>query len=176
MKQDILKYKKEKFCSDNLLNDKFKPILKLNPDFITGLTESKGSFSITKHKDSRAKFKINMVKYFFSCGFILHNKKGIIDFTIRDMNCIKNILIPHFLKYPLRGTKHLDFMYFKKAFDIINCKEHLTEKGIDELIKISNNMNSYRKFSISTFYSPFQFFFSLVNLKYKDKLIINICN
>jgi len=29
----------------------------LNPYFVTGLTEAEGSFSITKHKDTRAKFE-----------------------------------------------------------------------------------------------------------------------
>lgn len=34
--------------------------LNLNTYFITGLTESEGSFSVFVHKDSRAKFKINV--------------------------------------------------------------------------------------------------------------------
>ena len=133
----------------------FESKLKLNPNFITGLTESEGSFSIIKHKDIRAKFNINislrfkitmlnnevellnMIKYFFNCGFILHNKDGSIDFTIRDINSINSILMPHFLNYPLRDTKYLDFLSFKEAINIINSKEHLTEKGINKLINIS---------------------------------------
>ena len=34
--------------------------LNINPDFITGLTDSEGSFSISTHKDTRAKFKRNV--------------------------------------------------------------------------------------------------------------------
>jgi len=33
---------------------------KLNPDFVTGLTEAEGCFSIIKHKDNRAKNKIGI--------------------------------------------------------------------------------------------------------------------
>jgi len=125
--------------------------LKLNPNFVTGLTESEGSFSIIKHKDIRAKFKVNIslrfkismlnkvgllniIIYFFNCGFILHNKDGSIDFTIRDINFINSIFMPHFLNYPLRGTKYLDFLSFKEAINIIKSKEYLTEKGINNLI------------------------------------------
>ena len=58
----------------------------LNPDFVIGLTDAKGCFSIIK----------------------------------------KN-------KYPLIGTKYLDFMYFKEAFHIFVAKEHLKKEGLNKL-------------------------------------------
>lgn len=144
---------------------------KLNPYFVTGLTDADGSFSITKHKDNRAKhnmtiglrFRItmlsneiellNMVKDFYSCGHLdIDDKRGTITFAIRDIKSINDIVIPHFTNYPLRGTKHLDFLSFKKALDIINCKKHLTKEGIDEIVEMSYNMNIYREFSVE--YSP----------------------
>lgn len=33
---------------------------KLNADFVTGLTEAEGSFSITKHKETKAQDKVNI--------------------------------------------------------------------------------------------------------------------
>ena len=143
----------------------------LNPNFVTGLTDAEGSFSITKHKDNRAKHKISIglsfrismlsneiellhkVKDFFGCGNLLFDdKRGTLipamTFGIRDINSINNVVIPHFLNYPLRGTKHLDFLTFKKAVDLINSKQHLTKEGIDEIIKMSYNMNTYREFTV----------------------------
>jgi hypothetical protein len=88
--------------------------LKLNPDFITGLTEAEGSFSIVKHKDNRAKFDIhislrfkitmlsnaidllNMIKSFFDCGSVVQNKDGSVDFLVRDINSLNNIVLPYF--------------------------------------------------------------------------------
>jgi hypothetical protein len=149
---------------------KFKPNLNLDPYFVTGLIEAEGSFSITKHKDKRAKNKItiglsfritmldneisllNMVKNFFDCGYLGKDKRGAVTFAVRDINSINNIIIPHFINYPLRGTKHLDFLSFKESAGIINSKKHLTIKGLNEIIGSSNNMNSYRKFPIE--YSP----------------------
>jgi len=39
---------------------KIKKDTKLNPDFVTGLVEAEGSFSITKHKDDRARQKMTI--------------------------------------------------------------------------------------------------------------------
>jgi hypothetical protein len=147
-----------------------KSCLKMDPYFITGLTEAEGSFSITKHKDNRAKHKINIglsfrismlsdeiellhkVKDFFCCGNLLFDdKRGTVipavTFGIHDINSINNIVIPHFSNYPLRGTKYLDFLTFKKTVDLINSKKHLTKEGIDEIVEMSYNMNTYRKFT-----------------------------
>jgi len=155
----------------SIIESKFlNPDPKMDPNFVTGLTEAEGSFSIRKHKDNRAKFKsnvglrfkitmlndetelLNMIKSFFDCGFITCNKNGSVDFIVRDIFSINKIIILHFLKHPLRGTKYLDFLSFKKVAHMIDYKEHLTERGIKEIMKISKNMNSYRKFPL--YYSP----------------------
>ena len=143
---------------------------KLDPNFVTGLVEAEGSFSITKHSDIRAKhnvtiglrFKLTMLsneidlleglKLFFRCGFITVNKGGSVDFLVRDIKSLNEIIIPHFVNYPLRGTKYLDFLSFKDAMGLIKNKEHLTEVGIDKLIKISTSMNSIRIHE--EFYAP----------------------
>lgn len=145
----------------NLLNNNN---IKLDPNFVTGLTEAEGSFSILKSKNIKAKFKynfslrfkltmlkneielINYIKSYFGCGLIYQNKDDTVDFIVYDINSINNIIIPHFMKYPLRGIKYLDFLSFKKVANMIILKEHLTEKGIEELISISNSMNRFRKF------------------------------
>jgi len=75
----------------------------LDPFFVTGLTEAEGSFSITKHKDARARFglttslrfKITMlanelellekVKAFFGVGsIVIDDKAGSVDYIVRD--------------------------------------------------------------------------------------------
>lgn len=164
---------KNNLITNSYLHDeKTRSNLELHPDFITGLTDAEGCFSISLNKDKRAKFKRNvslkfrinmlnyeaellhMVKSFFNCGTLLHSKDGFVCFVISDISSIKHKVIPHFLKYPLRGTKYLDFIAFRKAFQVIESKSHLLEKGLDELFKISKSMNSYREFPISTYYSP----------------------
>jgi hypothetical protein len=46
----------------------------------------------------------------------------------------------------------LDFLNFEKAINIIKSGNHLTKDGLNELIKLSSSMNSFRKHSID--YSP----------------------
>lgn len=144
---------------------------KLDPNFVTGLTEAEGSFSITKAKNNKAKYNINvglsfrikmlsneiellnMVKDFFGCGHLsIEDKVGAVTFCLQDIDSVNKILIPHFSNYPLRGTKYLDFLSFKKALNIINSKKHLTKEGLDEIIKISYSMNTYREYF--DIYSP----------------------
>ncbi len=50
-------------------------------------------------------------------------------------------IIDHFKIYPLKTQKYADFLLFKKAFDIINDKKHLTIEGLHELISIRASLN-----------------------------------
>jgi len=98
---------------------------------------------------------LSMIKSFFDCGTLwYYHKDSIVWFRLRDINSIKNKNIPHFLKYPLRGTKYLGFMSFKEAFHIIDSKKHLTEEGINKLYSISKGMNTGRKLPVNVYYSP----------------------
>jgi hypothetical protein len=50
-------------------------------------------------------------------------------------------IIDHFNLYPLKTQKYADFLLFKKAFDIIIEKKHLTIEGLQELISIRASLN-----------------------------------
>lgn len=175
---------KNKFNQKNNINMKNNECSNnvLNPDFVTGLTDAEGCFSVVVRKNNKAKFNfnvglrfqiqmlkneielLNMVKDFFNCGVLFYGKDNTVAFTVQDFSSIKNKIIPHFLNYPLRGTKYLDFMSFKEAFDIIDKKEHLSEEGIDKFFFISKNMNSYRK--------NFPFNYSPIHTKEDNKYYI----
>jgi LAGLIDADG endonuclease len=97
---------------------------------------------------------LSMVRLFFSCGILWHYRKdGTVWFRVQGISSIKNKIIPHFLKYPLRGTKYLDFLSFKEAFHIIESKEHLTEKGMNKLYNLSKGMNTGRELPVDVYYS-----------------------
>lgn len=137
--------------------------LKLDPYFVTGLTEAEGSFSIVKNRDPRAKygmtvslrFKITMlvnetillkkVQAFFGVGSInIDEKYGTIDYLVRDKISLK-VIKNHFIKYPLRGSKFLDFEDFKQALELMEQNLHRSEEGLNLLVSLSDNMNSLRK-------------------------------
>lgn len=155
--------------NNNLLDNESNIIL--NPYFVSGLTDAEGFFLILSPKNDKTKFKVyfslkykismlnneiellKTVKSFFGCGNLRKNKNGTTDFEINDFTFIKTVLIPHLLKYLLRGTKYLDFTSFKEASYIFDKEEHLKEEGINKLFLLKKSMNSCREFSYSSYYS-----------------------
>ena len=138
-------------------------LYKLDPNFVTGLTEAEGSFSIIKCRDARAKFgmtimlrfKITMlvneiallkdVKAFFGVGSIdIDEKRGAVDYIVRDKISL-DVIKKHFIKYPLRGTKFLDFDDFVQALELMEENLHRSEEGVKLLVSLSEGMNSLRK-------------------------------
>lgn len=55
-------------------------------------------------------------------------------------------VIPFFDKYPIQGTKILDFLDFKRVADLMKNKAHLSKEGLDEIRFIKSKMNSRRVF------------------------------
>jgi hypothetical protein len=51
------------------------------------------------------------------------------------------VVIEHFDKYPLITQKLADYNLFKQAYNIILNKEHLTFKGLNQLVSIKGSLN-----------------------------------
>ena len=56
--------------------------------------------------------------------------KNIAVFRITKIENLRNIIIPHFNKYPLISQKSIDFYLWSKVIEIIFRKEHLTQSGV----------------------------------------------
>lgn len=85
------------------------------------------------------------LKSFFNCGNInIDNRKfNTYKYTVSKISDLVNIIIPHFDKYPLVGSKNLDFLDFKKALFL------LIERNSDNLKKIlliKSKMNRNRMY------------------------------
>jgi LAGLIDADG endonuclease/Cytochrome C and Quinol oxidase polypeptide I len=50
-------------------------------------------------------------------------------------------VINYFDLYHLLSLKHIDYLKWRKAYLIIQNKEHLNEEGLDKIIKLKNSMN-----------------------------------
>jgi len=51
------------------------------------------------------------------------------------------VIVNHFENYPLVTVKRIDFILFKKAFNIIKLKEHLSQEGLLSLVGIKSSLN-----------------------------------
>lgn len=86
------------------------------------------SFEINLHeKDEEI---LNKIQYFFGVGAVYNRpdiKKSV--YRVTNVNYIKDVIIPHFTKYPLISKKAIDFLLWSKVIEIILNKEHLTKEG-----------------------------------------------
>ena len=137
---------------------------KLNPWFVTGFCDAEACFTVSIYPDKRSQKRINWVvkpsfqislnsrdidlllqiQTFLGCGSILIKKtRDEISLRVNSSTELKNFIIPHFLNYPLLSQKSADFYLFHptQIVELIVTKDHLTEKGLLEIINIRASMN-----------------------------------
>ena len=98
-------------------------------------------FSLSQH--SRDASLLRSICDYLNCGAyypISNREEG--NFTVAKFSDIEEKIIPFFKNYPIIGVKSLDYSCFCKVVEIIKVKEHLTEKGLAEVVKIKNGMNT----------------------------------
>jgi hypothetical protein len=130
---------------------------KFNPQFITGFCDAESCFSLnilknplyslgwkislvfSIHLHSKDVDILYLIQKFFGVGNVtLHGNSAMYQVTkLGDLL----IIIDHFNLYPLLTKKYADFLLFKKAFDIIKDKKHLTIEGLHDLISIRASLN-----------------------------------
>jgi hypothetical protein len=57
-------------------------------------------------------------------------------------------VVDYFDHFHLLSSKYINYLKWRKAYLIVQDREHLTDKGIDKIIKLKNTMNKYNKDSI----------------------------
>ena len=85
-------------------------------------------FQIELHKKDRA--ILESIQSTWGVGVLTEKKtRDVVTFTVSRLSDIK-VVIAHFEKYPLITHKWADYQLLKRAFDIIESKEHLTMEGL----------------------------------------------
>jgi len=127
---------------------------------MAGFSSGDSSFNIKISKSETSKLGVR-VQLRFSIGLHLREKEFVqhlstyfdltkdyvyygdnsISFQVTNTKDITNVIIPFFMKYPIKGCKSLDFMEFNKVVRIINNNKHLTKEGFNEILNIKSNMN-----------------------------------
>jgi len=98
-------------------------------------------FTIGLHIDD--KYVLTYIQKLLGVGYLYENDKEC-KFIVSDKEGIIK-LINIFDNYNLNTTKYLDYLDFKKAFDLYHNKnEVLTEQLANKLIELKNGMNSNR--------------------------------
>ena len=125
--------------------------------WVTGIADSEGNFSVNynnKTKKCSFSFKVTQninsavilyyLKEFFKVGNInIDNKKtNGYKYVVSNRKDLINVIFPHFEKYPLEGSKHLDFLDLKKC--VLLMEE--SPNNIGKVLFIKSNMNKGRSY------------------------------
>jgi hypothetical protein len=141
----------------------------LNSDYILGLVDGEGSFTvyirdpdISKSVKRRVvvepKFYVKLIerdkeildslKNYFGCGSVYFQKdtrpnhQNCYRYEVYNRQDIENVIIPFFKKNKLRFvSKRNDFEIFCKIMEEISKGKHLTEVGLRKLFKLKQLMH-----------------------------------
>ena len=140
----------------------------INPDYILGLVDGEGSFTVyvrnpSKTNSSRRvkaepKFYLKLVekdkkilyqlKNFFGCGSVYFQKdarpnhQNCYRYEVYNRDDLKLIIIPFFKKNILKfPSKKKDFDIFCKMFLLIEKNEHLKKFGLRKLYSLKQRMH-----------------------------------
>lgn len=140
----------------------------LNPDYIIGLVDGEGSFtvyvrdplkiSLTRRVQVEPKFYLKLIekdkeilyliKDFFGCGSVYFQKdtrpnhQNCYRYEVYNRNDLEKVIIPFFKKHKLKFfSKRNDFKMFCKLMEMIKNKDHLNEKGLRKMFELKQKMH-----------------------------------
>jgi hypothetical protein len=74
---------------------------------------------------------------FFKAGKIFENpKRNTAVYRVTVLTELLNVVIPHFIDYPLLTKKNAVFEVWREAILLFEKKEHLTEVGFNKILSI----------------------------------------
>lgn len=132
----------------------------LSPGYISGLAQTDGSFFCsvvisTKHRfglqfrpkftltaDLDSKYVLDSIAQYFGCGKVNINlKTHSAEYLVERIEDLQNIIIPHFLNYPVFCAKLHAFKLFSQIVSTLSTKDNRTIEGRIELLKMALSMN-----------------------------------
>jgi hypothetical protein len=143
---------------------------RLDPWYVTGLTEGEGCFcvafafrprrklgldalpSFSLSLNERDRYLLWELQAFFGCGGIRESRSDrTFKYESRSVLDLTDFVIPHFEAYPLRGAKRRSFGGFAEVCEMMRQGHHLRPDGMAEIVAIAYGMNpGKRRYSAST--------------------------
>jgi len=128
--------------------------------YVTGLTDGEGCFCVSFNFRSklntnievRPSFSISLnqkdlpllqkISKIFNCGAIRRSARDrCYKYEVRNIDDLTKVIIPHFQKFPLQGSKASDFEKFAQVCEMIKANLHRSKKFLPEIIEISYSIN-----------------------------------
>jgi hypothetical protein len=136
--------------------------MQLEAQWIVGFVDGEGCFhiGINEHKEMSAGFQVlpeftvvqhqrdikvlNALKAYFGCGVVRVNHGDRMAYRVRALTHLNQIVVPFFMKHPLKTEKNIDFLKFRDVILKMNNNEHLTSDGVESIRQIAAQMNRGR--------------------------------
>jgi len=136
--------------------------LKMNSDkdlknhWLAGFSDAESSFQIKIiDRNNRVEIRLNfqiyqknnnlllLIKDFLGGNLGYRENQDIYYYGSTSFGSAKNV-INYFDNFHLLSSKHINFLKWRKAYLIIQKKDHLNKDGIEKILKLKNTMNSLR--------------------------------
>jgi hypothetical protein len=134
--------------------------IRLDPWFVTGLTEGEGCFCVSfalrsKLKvglEARPSYALSLnerdrellgdLQTYFGCDWIRQSRSDrTFKYEARSVHDLLDRIVPHFEAYPLRGVKRRAFEGFAMVCQMIGQGDHLRPEGMERIVRIAYEMN-----------------------------------
>lgn len=126
--------------------------------YLAGFTDGEGSFNVSfrPREDYQVPWKVSLCfnisqrdpvilaqfKRHLRCGTMRQRKDGVWYYEVNDLTPILENVIPFFERFHfLSAKKKRDFAKFKQLAEILRKGKHRTPEGIEEILKIREDMN-----------------------------------
>ncbi len=129
---------------------------------MTGFVDGEGCFhvAVNAHRDMRAGYQVlpeftvvqherdvqvlYALKEFFGCGVVRRNHGARMAYRVRSRQHLLERIVPFFVKHPLRTSKRLDFLKFRRVVLMMEAGEHLELTGVATIRALAEQMNRGR--------------------------------
>lgn len=126
--------------------------------YLAGFTDGEGSFNVSfrPREDYQCPWKVSLCfnisqrdpviltlfKRHLQCGTMRQRQDGVWYYEVNNLTPILENVIPFFDRFHfLSAKKKRDFAKFKQIAEIIRGGKHGTREGVEEILKIRNDMN-----------------------------------
>jgi hypothetical protein len=134
-------------------------LLQLDTQWITGFVDGEGCFHVGINANAEMKAGVqvlpeftvvqhrrdlqilNALKAHFGCGVVRTNHGERMAYRVRSQEHLLKIVIPFFMKHPLKTRKNVDFLKFRDILLMMERGEHLTPGGLEKIRQIAAKMN-----------------------------------
>ncbi len=128
--------------------------------YVTGFADGEGSFSISFNSRSKLRAGIEVrpsfaiaqnmaslqvlekIRDYFGCGSIRYSSgDNTYKYEVRSIGDLNQIIIPHFVRFPLLTAKNKDFESFRVICEMMASNRHRNKAKIGQIIDLALGMN-----------------------------------